>query len=88
MAKRRSQEYRETDKFLKLQTNARARYVYFICRRTAGARWHLGYWWELIGPNDELLCQSEVFDNRADCLKCLRKVQQHASTTQVRDDER
>ncbi len=71
------------DKILKLQENARARYVYFISSDPV-----TGYWWELVGPNDEIICSSVVFSSKSACLKSLRATQRHASTAQVRDDAR
>src|SRR5437762_3043452 len=83
MTKRRSKRLRDSDKILRLQENARARYVYFIQSDIEGLT---GYWWELVGPNDETICSSAVFHSKADCLKALRVTQRHAATTAVRDD--
>lgn len=85
MAKRRPKKLRTLDKIARLEENSRARYVYFIYTDVEQAT---GYWWELVGPNDETIASGPVFHNKADCLKSLRMTQRHASTTQVRDDGR
>lgn len=82
MSKRRSKEHQKIDRLVRLEVNARTRYVYFIHREPEKT----GYWWELVGPNDLLVCESNEYATKAECLKSLRAAQRHASTTQIRDD--
>jgi hypothetical protein len=84
MTNGRPKVLRETDKLSELQKNARARYVYFICKEPSEP----GYWWELVGPDDMVICESREYATKAECLKSLRATQRHASTTQIRDDAR
>lgn len=79
MADRRS---RDIKKIIRLQSKARARYVYFILTDVENAT---AFWWELLGPNDETIATGPVFRTKALCLKSLRANQQHASTHEIRD---
>ena len=76
---------RKTDrairKILALERTASSRYTFFVTGNPDD-----GYRWELVDRNDDRLCLSDVFAQKADCLKTLRAVQRHAAPEDLRDD--
>ena len=64
-----------------LTGDARIGYTYFVMRTADG-----GYQWVLADRDGSTVCRSDEFAYKAECLKRLRAVQRHGSTTHVIDE--
>ena len=66
---------------LKLSGDARIGYTYVV----RGDR-ETGYRWQLVAPDGDTVCASDLFASRAACLETLRLTQRHAKSTHVIDE--